>query len=367
MIGLATAWRAAERGLRVTVVDPGSDEGASWAAAGMLAPISEVTYGEEPLLRLSLEAARRYPSFVAELEAAAGTTVGYRRCGTLTVAADGRDRAHLVERHRHQVGLGLAVEWLGGRACRELEPMLAPGVPGGILAPDDHQVETRRLLEALRRAAASAGVATVADAVEGVRVESGRAVGVVTRGGIAITGGQVVLAAGCWTGRIAGVPPRASALVRPVKGQILRLRGSAGAPLLSRTVCAVVAGRFVYAVPRGDGRLVVGATSEERGYDTTVEAGAVLDLLQDLAVVLPGARELELVEARAGLRPGSPDNAPMIGPTAMPGLLVATGHHRNGILLAPVTADALADVLTTGVVSTLIAPFRPARFAGAPA
>ncbi|HVA21232.1 MAG TPA: glycine oxidase ThiO [Candidatus Micrarchaeia archaeon] len=364
-IGLAIAWRAAAAGLGVTVVDPGLGTGASWAAAGMLAPISEAAYGEEPLLLLSLEAARRYPSFVAELEAVTGTTVGYRTCGTLTVAADSGDRAQLAERHRHQVGLGLHVEWLGGRACRGLEPLLAPAVQGGVLAEGDHQVETRLMVRALGQAAEGSGAAIVRDTVDLVRLERGRVVGVTTAGGVAIGAPQVVLCAGCWSGGVAGLPPEALPPVRPVKGQILRLRGPADAPLLSRSLGALVAGRFVYAVPRGDGRLVVGATSEEQGFDTTVRAGAVMDLLEDLAAVLPAARELELVEARAALRPGSPDNAPILGPTSVPGLLVATGHHRHGILLTPVTADAITTILTTGSVPEMMAPFLPARFVAA--
>ncbi len=364
-IGLATAWRAAGAGLRVTVVDPGDGTGASWAAAGMLAPISEASYGEEPLLVLSQLAARGYPAFVAELESDSGVPVGYRPCGTLTVASDADDRTALAERHRHQLGLGLEVEWLSGRACRELEPLLAPAVQAGVLARGDHQVETRRLVHALRVAAERRGARFLQATVGAVTLARDGVRGVTLGDGTAVPGGAVVLAAGPWSGMVGGIPPEARPPVRPVKGQILRLRGPADAPLLRRSCAAVVAGRFVYCVPRSDGRIVVGATSEELGFDTSVRAGSVLDLLRDAAEVVPALRELELLEARAGLRPGTPDNAPLIGPTVVGGLLLATGHHRNGILLAAITAEAIAALLTTGTVPKAVAPFSPTRFGAA--
>ncbi|HUY98277.1 MAG TPA: glycine oxidase ThiO [Verrucomicrobiae bacterium] len=365
VIGLATAWRAVGAGLRVTVVDPGCRTGASWAAAGMLAPVSEVAYGEEPLLVLSQQAARQYPAFVAELEAASGMAVGYRPCGTLTVAVEPDDRLALADRHRHQLQLGLEVEWLSGRACRELEPLLAPSIQAGTLAAGDHQVETRRLIQALRVAAERGGARLVEGRVAAVRLAEGRVAGVELADGTGVAGDAVVLAAGCWSGTLGGLPPGCLPPVRPVKGQILRLGGAAEAPVLSRTCAALVGGRFVYCVPRADGRIVLGATTEELGFDTTVRAGSVLDLLHDAAEALPVVRELELLEVRAGLRPGSPDNAPLIGPTSVPGLVLATGHHRNGILLAAVTADAVTTVLATGTVPTSMVPFSPRRFPGA--
>ncbi|MFC9732015.1 glycine oxidase ThiO [Streptomyces roseolus] len=363
VIGLVTAWRAALRGLAVAVVDPEPGGGAARVAAGMLAAVTELHYGEETLLGLNLASAARYPAFTAELEEAAGLDVGYRACGTLAVALDADDRAHLRELHALQTRCGLASEWLSGRECRRLEPMLAPGVRGGLRVDGDHQVDPRRLAAALLTACERAGVVFHRALAERLTVAGDRATGVVLRDGTALSAGRTVLAAGSLSGRLAGVPPSVLPPVRPVKGQVLRLRIPAPyAPFLSRTVRAVVRGSHVYLVPRENGELVVGATSEELGWDTTVTAGGVYELLRDAHELVPGLTELPLTETLAGLRPGSPDNAPMLGPTALPGLDLATGHYRNGILLTPVTGDVMAEVLTTGVLPDEARPFSPRRF-----
>jgi len=359
VIGLGIAWRAAQAGLGVTVVDSTPGRGASWAAAGMLAPVTEVHYGEQPLLDLNLAAAARWRAFAAELQAFATRSVGYRRCGTLTVARDTDDHAALEDLYAFQTGLGLKVERLRGRECRQLEPGLAPSVRGGILASADHQVDNRALVAALLVACERAGVRHIARRVAAVRVEGERASGVVLAGGEPLGAGTVVLAAGCWSGTLPGLPPGLVPPVRPVKGQLLHLRGPGEAPISQRNV----RGLEVYVVSRGDGRVVVGATVEEQGFDTTVTAGGVHDLLRAAVELLPEVTELELTETVAGLRPGSPDNAPLIGPSALDGLVIASGHYRNGILLVPVTADAIAGVLAGGPVPELIAPFSPGRFA----
>ncbi|MFI8254670.1 glycine oxidase ThiO [Streptomyces filamentosus] len=363
VIGLVTAWRAARRGLTVAVVDPEPGGGAARVAAGMLAAVTELHYGEETLLGLNLSSAARYPAFVAELEEAAGLGVGYRACGTLAVALDADDRAHLRELHALQTRCGLASEWLSGRDCRRLEPMLAPGVRGGLRVDGDHQVDPRRLAAALLVACERAGVVFHRALAERLSVAGDRARGVVLRDGTELTAGQTVLAAGSLSGRLAGLPPAVVPPVRPVKGQVLRLRIPAPyAPFLSRTVRAVVRGSHVYLVPRENGELVVGATSEELGWDTTVTAGGVYELLRDAHELVPGLTELPLTETLAGLRPGSPDNAPLLGPSALPGLHLATGHYRNGVLLTPVTGDVMAEVLTTGVLPDEARPFSPRRF-----
>jgi glycine oxidase len=359
VIGLGIAWRAAMAGLGVTVVDPAPGRGASWAAAGMLAPVTEVHYGEQPLLKLNLAAAARWQAFAAELEAFASRPVGYRRCGTLTVARDTDDNTALEDLYTFQRGLGLDVERLRGRDCRQLEPGLAPSVRGGILAAGDHQVDNRALVAALRAACEKAGVRCVERRVAAVRVEGERARGVVVAGGQPLDAGTVVIAAGCWSATLPGLPPGLVPPVRPVKGQLLHLRGPGDSLLCQRNV----RGLDVYVVSRGDGRVVVGATVEEHGFETTVTAGGVHDLLRAAVEVLPEVSELELTETVAGLRPGSPDNAPLIGPCELDGLLMASGHYRNGILLVPVTADAIAGMLTGGPVPELIAPFLPGRFA----
>jgi glycine oxidase len=359
VIGLGIAWRAAMAGLDVTVVDNAPGRGASWAAAGMLAPVTEVHYGERPLLDLNLAAAARWRAFAAELQAFASRSVGYRRCGTLTVARDTDDNTALEDLYTFQRGLGLDVERLRGRECRRLEPGLAPSVRGGILATGDHQVDNRALVAALLVACGRAGVRSLERRAAAVRVERDRAVGVVLAGGERLDAGTVVLAAGCWSATLPGLPPGLVPPVRPVKGQLLHLRGPGDTLLCQRNV----RGLEVYVVSRGDGRVVVGATVEEHGFDTTVTAGGVHDLLRAAVELLPEVTELELTETVAGLRPGSPDNAPLIGPSALDGLLIASGHYRNGILLVPVTADAIAGVLAGGPVPDLIAPFLPGRFA----
>ncbi|GHF91689.1 glycine oxidase ThiO [Streptomyces griseosporeus] len=363
IIGLVTAWRAAQRGLATAVVDPAPGGGAAQVAAGMLAAVTELHYGEQTLLGLNLASARRYPAFAAELTEATGQDLGYRRCGTLAVALDADDRAHLRELHALQRQSGLESEWLTGRECRRLEPMLAPGVRGGLRVDGDHQIDPRRLAAALVTACERAGVVFHREWAERLTLVRDRAAGVLTRAGAALGAGQVVLAAGSLSGRLAGVPEEVLPPVRPVKGQVLRLTmPERHGPFLSRTVRAVVRGSHVYLVPRENGELVIGATSEELGWDTTVTAGGVYELLRDAHELVPGLTELPLTETRAGLRPGSPDNAPLLGPTALDGLLLATGHYRNGVLLTPVTGDALAHALTTGELPGEARPFTPQRF-----
>ncbi|MFE5854893.1 glycine oxidase ThiO [Streptomyces sp. NPDC056500] len=363
IIGLATAWRTAQHGLSVAVVDPTPGGGAAQVAAGMLAAVTELHYGEQALLALNLESARRYPDFTAELEECTGQDVGYRPCGTLAVALDSDDRAHLRELHALQQRSGLDSQWLSGRECRRLEPMLAPGVRGGLRVDGDHQVDPRRLTSALVTACERAGVVFHRHWAQALTVHGDRAAGVRLADGRELHAEQIVLAGGSYSRNLEGVPPHVLPPVRPVKGQVLRLTVPAAfAPFLSRTVRAVVRGGSVYLVPRHDGELVVGATSEELGWDTTVTAGGVYELLRDAHELVPGITELPLVETRAGLRPGTPDNAPLLGPTALPGLLVATGHYRNGVLLTPLTADVMASALVCGVLPDEALPFAPHRF-----
>ncbi|MER7768920.1 glycine oxidase ThiO [Kitasatospora sp. NPDC096140] len=364
IIGLAVAWRAAQRGLRTVVVDPSPGGGAGLVAAGMLAPVTELQYGEEPLLRLGMASNERYAAFAAELtEASGGQDTGYRRCGTIAVALDSDDREELRELHAFHQRLGLDSTWLTGREARRLEPMLAPGVRGGLHVADDHQVDGRRMLAALLLAGERAGVVVRPAAAVELLVEGGRAVGARLSTDETVTADQVVLAAGPHSHRLAGLPEGVLPAIRPVKGQVLRLRvPDAFRPFLSRNVRAVVRGRHVYLVPRENGELVIGATTEEQGYDTTVTAGGVYELLRDAHELVPGITELPLAETSAGLRPGSPDNAPLLGPTALPGLIAATGHYRNGVLLTPVTADLLSEYLATGELPESARPFTPTRF-----
>ncbi|SNR67794.1 glycine oxidase ThiO [Blastococcus mobilis] len=357
LIGLSVAWRSAQRGLSVTVVDDAPGTGASYAAAGMLAPVTEAGYGEEPLLRLCLASLQRYPGFVAELAQAGGVEVALRTVGTLVVGFDEDDVRALHALHAFQQELGLEVEPLTGREARRREPSLTPRVRGGLHVPGDHAVDPRVLHRALLAAAAAAGVRMIRSRIDAVRVEAGRATGLRLAGGADLSGDAVVLALGAWSASLPGMPRLP---VRPVKGQILRLRGAAG--LLAGTVRALVRGRQVYLVPYAGDGLVVGATVEERGFDAAVTAGGVHDLLHDAIDVVPGITELELVETLARWRPGSDDNAPLLGPSDLPGLVLATGHYRNGVLLTPVTGDLIAELLASGNVPALAKPFTVNRF-----
>jgi glycine oxidase len=334
VIGLASAWRAAQRGLSVLVVErdePGA--GASGAAAGMLAPVTEAEFGEEALLQLNLASAEMWPDFAAELAERTGLETGYRASGALVAAADRDDGEELRRLYRFQQSLGLEVEWLGSRDARKLEPRLSPRVSGAIHAAGEGHVEPRAVVRALVAAFEREGgeifKATVTDVAPG---------GVVLAGGRGIDAERVLVAAGCWSGAFAGAPD-----VRPVKGQILRLRGPE--PLTERLVRTP----RCYVVSRASGEVVVGATVEERGFDTTVTAGGVHRLLEAAWEVLPEIEELELVETAARLRPATPGNSPVIG--ERDGVVWATGHYRNGVLLAPVTAKLVTEMLAPAGVT----------------
>ena len=361
VIGLACAWRAASRGARVRVLErdrPGA--GASGVAAGMLAPVGEATWGEEELLRLALASAQAWPSFAAELEADAGAEIGYRRCGALHVALD-RDEAEVLARRLELLdSLGLDAERLRPRAARGLEPAISPSCAAALHVPGEAAVDPRAVVAALIAALQARGGELIGDAEVIEPILAGeRILGVRTADGAEHRAPHVVLAAGCWSGALGWLRGDARPPVRPVKGQILILRGSAAEPVCQR----MVATERVYLVPRDDGRLVVGATVEEQGFDLRVTAGGVYELLREAYRAIPEIAELELVETLAGMRPGTPDNAPLIGRGAHDGLLVATGHYRNGILLAPVTADAIAAMIAGSPPELELAPFDPARFA----
>jgi glycine oxidase len=356
-IGLASAWRAAQRGLRVCVLDAG-EPGAWHVAAGMLAPVAEAQFGEDALLDLSLRAAAAFPAFCAELEQASESDPGLRASGTLVVARD-RDEAEALDRllaFRQRLGLG--VERLLPTAARRAEPALAPTVRLALDIAGDHSVDPRRLVAALGRAVRRAGGSVRAGARAAcLAVDGERVTGVRLAGGGLVEAGAVLVAAGAHAGRFGAVP------VRPVKGQILRLRDPHGPGLVERTIRT----HDAYVVPRADGRYVVGATMEERGFDTAPTAGGVFELLRDVSEVVPGVLELEVEELIAGLRPATPDNLPAIGAGELDGLFWATGHHRNGILLSGLTGELAAAALCGEPLPDWAAPADPRRFAGVPA
>ena len=354
------------------LADPNPGQGATHAAAGMLTPIAEAAYAERELFALGRESLRRYPAFAAEVARVTGMPTGYQQTGTLQVAYDADDLAVLAEMRALQDDFGVRTTQLTARECREAEPMLDPAVRGGLLAADDGSVDPRLLAAALLRAATAAGASHRAIAVAEIRTEAGRAAGVTLADGTRLTAPRVVLAAGWQSAGLPGLPEADTLALRPVKGQIIRLGTTpamikAGLPpgLLQRTVRGIVRGSSVYMVPRESGELVIGATQEELGADSTVTAGAIWELLRDARTLVPGVTELALRDVVAGLRPGTPDNAPVLGPSQLPGLLLATGHFRAGVLLAPVTADTVAAFLTHGTADPLWAAFAPGRFASA--
>ena len=338
--------------------EPG--RGTSHVAAGMLAPVSEAQPREEPLLRLGIASAQSYPGFAAAVGEASGLDPGYLRCGTLIAARD-RDEAEALEREREiRNRFGLAVRPLTPTEARRLEPALAPTIRGALEVADDHAIDPRRLTAALDEAVRRAGVQVrTGAAVRELEFGAGDAFSAVRlNDGERLAGEAVVVAAGVWSAGLSGLPPDALVPLRPVKGQIMRLRDPAGAGLMTRALRLPAA----YLVPRGDGRYVLGATVEERGFDTTVTAGALFELLRDAVELVPAISELVIDELSAGIRPGTPDNAPVIGAGAVPGLYWATGHYRHGILLAPITAELVAAAVLEGNVPPLGQPFSPGRF-----
>lgn len=375
VIGLGVARRARGAGMSVTVLDRGEPgRGASHVAAGMIAPVAEVEFGPagRRLLDLSLRSGAMWPGFASQLEAESGLPVQLRRTGTLLVARDEDEARELGRQLEFRHSLGLDVRRLLPSAARSLEPALAPTLRLALEAPDDHAVDPRQAVAALLRLCQEDGVrvrpgVAVAELLhdgermQGVRLASGESLGA----------GAVLVAAGAWSEQVAaGLPERARVPVRPIKGQIMRLRDPAGPGMLER----VVRYEGGYLVPRGDGRYVLGATVEERGFDIGPTAGGVYELLRDAWELVPGVAELEIEELLVGMRPGSPDNLPSIGRGALEDLYWATGHHRNGILLAPLTAElAMAALGEPGEegLGELLAACDPLRFAaqaaGAPA
>ncbi len=357
MIGLAIGWRLAGAGCRVTLFErdePGG--GASWAAAGMLAAGIEAEPGELDLLALNRRSQELWPDFATELERKTGASVDLRQEGTIVVALNRDDAAQLRFAYDFQRQHGIALEWLTAAEARRREPHLHPNLAAAVFSPADHQVDNRLLVRALERAFTAAGGTLRTHAtVEAVEIDDGRVTGVRVAGS-RHEANVVVLAAGAWSGQVGGLPEPLP--VRPVKGQMLALRMDRAAPLLRHVVWAPKA----YLVPRRDGRLIVGATTEERGFDPSLTAGGILALLEGAWRALPGIEELPIDEMWVGFRPGSRDDAPVLGPSGVPGLVLATGHHRNGILLTPVTAETVARYVLEGEVDPVIRPFALARF-----
>ena len=363
VIGLSIAWRLAQRHVAVTVFDKGAaGAGASHAAAGMLAASAEAEPGEQPLVTLGRQSQALWPAFAAELEQASGISVDLREEGTLLVALTADDQARLSHDLAFQQTLKLPLGWISAAEARRREPHLGPQIAGAVFSPNDHQVDNRKVVAALRVAAERAGaVIREHTAVERVRTTGGNVTGVGLADGSFFEADVVVMAAGAWSRQIEGLAPELRPPVRPVKGQIVALQMDPAAPLIRHVIWAPNA----YMVPRNDGRLLLGATVEEKGFDASLTAGAVLSLMEGAWRAVPAIEELPIAEMWVGHRPGSRDDAPILGPAPVRGLIYATGHYRNGILLTPITAEMIARLVLEDIVDPAIEPFGIGRFASA--
>lgn len=360
--GLGIGWKLAETGAEVLLFDRAqAARGATWASAGMLAPQMELRPEEEGIMLLGRESLRRWRGFAHQLEQASGRELDYRDEGALFVALDRDATGQLQFLYDHQRELGLPVQWLSGDEARQREPYLSRRVIAALYSPDDHQVDPRALAAALITALTRAGGRIHEySPVERILVEGERVTGVRVKDED-IPADAVLLAAGAWSGMVEGLLPRVSIPIRPVKGQMIAVQQPPQA-ILDHCVWARDSTRVVYLVPKSNGRLLVGATVEEVGFDTQVTVGGMLELLGIAWEALPGLYDLPVMETWAGLRPSSRDNAPILGKTPIDGLYLATGHYRNGILFAPVTTEDVAHVILTEETTEVIAPFTLERF-----
>ena len=364
IIGLGIGWQLAKAGCTVSIYERDqAGRAASWAAAGMLAPHAEVHFEERALLKLGVQSCRMYPEWVAELEADSQMSVGYRAEGTLIVGVDRDDARELEHLYESQQLLDLKVEWITGTEAREMEPLLSPKITAAIWSRDDHQVDNRAMVEALIEAYRRAGgILHENTPVDKIEIFNGKAEGIWVKGNLE-SADVIVLAAGCWSSDIDGLPKAVQPPVRPVKGQMLALQMEEG--IVLQKVIRAPRAKYptdVYLVPKDNGRLVIGATNEEMDFDTRLTAGGLFELLRGTWEAVPGIYDLPVLETWTGLRPGSRDNAPILGETSVENLIMATGHYRNGILLTPVTAREIASLILTGEKPENIAPFELSRF-----
>ncbi len=363
--GLAIGWRLAQAGQNVTVFERNKAAMEStWAAAGMLAPQIEAEYGEEMLLPLTMASRKIWPDFAKELEVETGISIDYRREGTIQVSLNRDEQEQLDHRFSFLTRNQLEVEKLSAYEVRRVEPHISRAVTGGIYSPQDHQVDNRALAVALQIALEKAGgVLREQSAVEEIVIDKDCVTGVIVNGD-KIKVDHVVVAAGAWSRNIPGIPENSRPPVRPLKGQMLALEMPESAPLIAHVIWgpgnSIVSD--VYLAPKSDGRLIVGATVEEMGFDKRMTGGGLLEILRAAWEVLPGIYDLPVIDSWSGLRPASRDDAPILGSSGIAGLTYATGHHRNGILLSPITASEISSYIIEGKGSNLISSFSVGRF-----
>ncbi|MGA0347147.1 MAG: glycine oxidase ThiO [Alphaproteobacteria bacterium] len=363
--GLAIGWRLAQAGETVTVFERNkAGMESTWAAAGMLAPQIEAEYGEEMLLPLAMASHKLWPDFAKELIAETGIPIDYREEGTIQVSLDRDEQEQLDNRFSFLSGNQLEVEKLSAYEVRRLEPHISRAVTGGIYSPQDHQVDNRALAVALKMAFEKAGgILREQCSVEEIVIGKDCVTGIVVNGE-KIKVDHVVVAAGAWSRNIPGIPEVFRPPVRPLKGQMLALEMPESAPLITHVIWgpgnSIVSN--VYLAPKSDGRLIVGATVEEMGFDKRMTGGGLLEILRAAWEVLPGIYDLPVIDSWSGLRPASRDDAPILGSSGISGLTYATGHHRNGILLSPITASEISSYIIEGKKSDLINNFSVGRF-----
>jgi glycine oxidase len=354
VVGAALAWRLAKDGRSVVLLERGEiGREASWAAGGILTPVHLADY--PPALSALCDAsAKLYPDLVRELRDDSGVDVEYRVCGFLIVERNDEEAGHTAQLEAFKRGAGLPVERLGLDALRELQPGLSSDVRGGLLLPDIAQIRNPRLAVAFAEAARKKGVDVRPNVqVTGFLRVPGRVNGVRTTQGD-VYAGTTVIASGAWSGDV--LKPLGLALaVKPIKGQILLTQAAPG------TIGPVIEAADTYLIPRADGKILIGSTLEDVGFDKRVTLDAVSSLAARAAAILPALGNLPLVTSWAGLRPSTPDRLPYIGRTSMEGLLVSTGHYRNGILLSPISAALIADLIAGRTPSMDLAPFDPGR------
>ena len=350
IIGLALGWELRRRGADVVLVErqaPANE--ATWAAAGMLAPSAEAAAPGD-FFELCVEAAARYPDYIRELEQETGLATGYCAQGAMFLYDSDEARREVEARFSWQRERGIPIVHLDAQEVRVLEPEVR--APGGYLLPGESQVDSRSLAAALVEACRRSGIDILKGTAVEVAEQNKRAAGVLLGDGSRLAADAVVNAAGAWASTIAAVGAE-SAAIRPVKGQMLAVAAAGWS--LTHVLHAV----GVYVVPQGGGRLFIGSTMEEAGFDKTVDPAVIARLRAAAERVVPRLAQSPTVETWTGLRPASPDGRPRIGPTALPGYFLATGHFRNGILLGPLTAQLLAPVILGVPPEPLLIPFLP--------
>ncbi|MEP7271151.1 MAG: glycine oxidase ThiO [Acidobacteriota bacterium] len=358
VIGCAIAWRLAQAGLSTAIIErgnPGAE--ASGAAGGMLAPLAEADR-RDAFFDLSVDSRAHYPSLTTELFDATGVDIEYRTEGTVFLAFTDEDEAELETRFAWQQGADLNVERLDSISVRKLEPLVSEDVRWALRFPDDHQVNNRQLVVGLEAACRASGV-TIMDHTEATSLvsEQGQIRGVQTRVGV-VEAANVVIAAGSWSSLLAGSASTSAMAIEPVRGQMIALNSPHPAPR------CVIYSKRAYLIPRLGGFLIAGSTTEHAGYEKVVTAGGLATILERAIEIMPMARSLAITETWAGLRPATADGLPVLGvDPAINGLFYATGHYRNGILLAPITAEIIRDLIVSGSTSRNLAPFEVTRFA----